>query len=320
MCAYYIYIYIYRYIYNIVCVYIYIYSYDILWHDMILYDILWYDDMIYIIDILWYMIDWYERLWYDMIWRYDIYDILYNLILYDMIGDIMMISDMILWYRSIMIWYDMIYYDIWYDIWWYDRIFDWWYMLCYDDMLYLLWYDNYDDLLWYAMICSVCLAPLLLVAFIGNGVAPPSSSTIIVSFSLQDLFSVNTDSGALISDPWLVFNNWIWSLLIVKWHSSGSSDWIRWVWWWSLTGHDAFTWVSRHSSVISAHNYHDDIEAIITARHSNATNVNKWQKIMSLNAGFSRIVMCNIVAFSYISPRLVLYYIKMLSFLNINIS
>ena len=79
---------------------------------------IWYD-MIY--DMIWYDMIWYDMIydmiWYDMIWYMIWYDMIYDMMWYDMIYD-MIWYDMI-WYE---IWYDMRY-DIWYDI-WYDMI--WW--------------------------------------------------------------------------------------------------------------------------------------------------------------------------------------------------
>ena len=120
-------------IYDMICC-------DMIWYDWymiydIIYDMIWYTTwygMLWLIyDMTWYDRIWIDTIdiwyvpWYDMIWL--IYDIWHDMIniwymtWYDMTYD--MIYDMI-WYN--MIWYDwymihaMIWYDIWYDMIWYD--------------------------------------------------------------------------------------------------------------------------------------------------------------------------------------------------------
>ena len=91
--------------------------------------------------MIWYMI-------YEMI-RYDtIYDMIwYDMIWYDMIR-------YMIWYD--MIWYDMIWYDmIWYDMIWYDMI---WYDMTWHDMTWdMIWYDVYI----YFSFTSNILRPLM---------------------------------------------------------------------------------------------------------------------------------------------------------------
>lgn len=71
---------------------------------------------------------------------------------------------------------------------------------------------------------------LLLIRENDVSVAPPSSAGVIVSFSLQDLLSVNSDRQT--HD--LCYNN-----LTVKGLSSCAPDGIRWVCFDSLTGHES---------------------------------------------------------------------------------
>ena len=88
-------------------------------------------------------------LWYDTIWYMTRYDMIYDMMWYDIIRYYIVLYGTI-WYdmaRYGMIWYDMIYVNVWYDIWhdmilydmiWYDTIDTIRYMIRYD----MIWYDT----------------------------------------------------------------------------------------------------------------------------------------------------------------------------------